>query len=206
MSVYSLDQLSSRSEDCDFSLERGIGTHGTVTSGPYLEGNLKLLDTIDCPEDVMCCRLSPEGVHLAVGLCDGSIKIYGASSTQLLYSLTDEDTTATRLPVTQIRFISLQNSNQQHRLLACYASGLVKFWHYTSGKCLHTVNELRQSLALAVSPEGGHFLTAGASTQIHMYDMETKQKVITMEPRSVSPTIITYHAVPFRFLVLSKVS
>ena len=61
------------------------------------------------------------------------------------------------------------------------ASGHVKFWHYTSGKCLQTIDEVRQTLALAINPEGTHVLTAGAEPQIHMYNMETKQKINTME-------------------------
>lgn len=153
--------------------------------GPYLEGNLKMLDTIECAVDVMCCRWSPDGSHLAVGLCDGSIKIYGASSTQMLYSLSDEDTIVSRLPVTQIRFLSTTEESHpkyQHMIIATYASGHVKFWHYTSGSCVHTINEVRQTLAMAVNPEGTLFATAGASKQIYLYDTDTKQKVNTLEP------------------------
>nr|KAG5695472.1 hypothetical protein BaRGS_011314 [Batillaria attramentaria] len=62
------------------------------------------------------------------------------------------------------------------------ASGLVKYWHYTSASCLHTINELRQTLALTTNPEGTYFLTAGADPQIHLYDAETKQKISTHEP------------------------
>lgn len=154
-------------------------------TGPYLEGNLKLLNTIESPADVMCCRFTPDGARLAVGLCDGSIKIYDASNGQMLYSLMDNDTLSSRLPVTQIRFpppIENVESKYEHILLACYASGLVKFWHYTSSSCIHTINESRQTLSLTISPEGTHFLTAGADPQIHMYNMETKQKIRTLEP------------------------
>ena len=63
------------------------------------------------------------------------------------------------------------------------ASGHVKFWHYTSGKCLQTIDETRQLLALTTNTEGTHILTAGSEPQIHMYDMETKQIVNTMEAR-----------------------
>ncbi|XP_041348767.1 POC1 centriolar protein homolog A-like [Gigantopelta aegis] len=154
-------------------------------TGPYLEGNMKLLDTIETPADVMSCRFSPDGSHLAVGLCDGSIKIYSSSTGSMLYSLMDEETMCHRLPVTQIRFrphAPEEKPEYVHIILASYASGLVKFWHYTTGKCLHTINEVRQTLALAVKPDGRHFVTAGANTQIYLYDMETKQKIQTCEP------------------------
>ena len=29
----------------------------------------------ECSADIMCCRYSLDGSHLAVGLCDGSIKV-----------------------------------------------------------------------------------------------------------------------------------
>ncbi|XP_076472976.1 WD repeat-containing protein 89 homolog [Babylonia areolata] len=178
MSMLSLDQISQRSDVNEFKARK---------SGPYLEGNLKLLDCIECPADIMCCRFSPDGSYLAVGLCDGCIKIYGSNSAQTLYSLSDDDTNASRLPVTQIRFLTDTHSHgeqfaHEHRLMACYASGLVKFWHYTSGKCLHTINELRQTLALTINPMETHFLTAGASNEIHLYDLETKKMLNTMKP------------------------
>ena len=65
------------------------------------------------------------------------------------------------------------------------ASGQVKFWHYTSGKCLHTINEARQTLCVATNPDGSRFLTTGDTEQIHIYDEETKTKTRTLEPRWV---------------------
>ncbi|CAL1541553.1 unnamed protein product [Lymnaea stagnalis] len=183
------------SEVSSFS-RRSSTTYSTLSSfqgsyyrrskaGPYLEGNLRLLDSIELSSDVMCCRFNGDGSHLAVGLCDGTIKIFNPSTCQLLYSLHDEDTNKHRLPVTQIRFRPFTDGEKTeyiHIIIATYASGHVKFWHYTSGKCLHTIDEDRQTLALTVNPEGTHIITAGANPQIHMYDLETKKKISTMEP------------------------
>ncbi|XP_061189530.1 WD repeat-containing protein 5-like [Saccostrea echinata] len=169
--------VSNATESVDFS--------ENARTGPYLEGNLKLIGTIDCSTDVMCCRFSPDGQHLAVGLIDGSVKIYSPSTYQCLYSLQDTDTQKKHLPVTQIRF-RLYSSDEKpeysHILIASYASGLVKFWHYTSGKCLHTINEVRQTLNIAVNPDGTRFLTTGDSPQIHVYDEDTKKRINTLEP------------------------
>ena len=63
------------------------------------------------------------------------------------------------------------------------ASGHVKFWHYTSGKCLHTINEVRTTLNVALNPEGTKFVTTGDTPQICIYDEETKKKITTLEPR-----------------------
>ncbi|XP_067680546.1 uncharacterized WD repeat-containing protein all2124-like [Haliotis asinina] len=178
--------MSAASDALSYMTDAGQSDHGSQRkTGPYLEGNMKLLDTIECPIDIMCCRFSADGAHLAVGLCDGSIKIYSPGTGQMLYSLTDEDTQCHRLPVTQLRFrpyTSFDKPEHTHILIASYASGHVKFWHYTSGKCLHTINEIRQVLALALNPGGTHFLTAGADPEIHLYDIETKKLKKTFEP------------------------
>ncbi len=63
------------------------------------------------------------------------------------------------------------------------ASGLIKFWHYTSGKCLGSIDETRQTLSCAWNPTGNSFITCGADPQIIRYDAETKQAVHIMEPR-----------------------
>ncbi|XP_060069853.1 WD repeat-containing protein 5-like [Ylistrum balloti] len=168
------------------STTSGYGDHSQHTkSGPYLDGNLKLLDTIDCANDVLCCRLNHDGSLLAVGLVDGSIKIYDAVHVRLLHSLSDEDTQRMRLPVTQIRFRifgDMDKVEYQNMLIATYASGLVKIWHFTSQACLHTIHEVRQTLALAVNPLGQKFVTAGSDQQVHVYDEETKMKINTLEP------------------------
>lgn len=174
------------SEISGFSGYRSHHSYAHKRTGPYLEGNLKLTDTIELQADVMCCRFSPDGAHLAIGLIDGSIKIVNPHNHngQILYSLQDDDTAMSHLPVTQIRFrpfTSGEKTEYQHILIATYASGHVKFWHYTSGKCLQTIDETRQLLALTINTEGTHLLTAGSEPQIHMYDMETKQRVSTME-------------------------
>ena len=63
------------------------------------------------------------------------------------------------------------------------ASGMIKFWHYTSNKCIQTINEGRQTLASCFNPTGTKILTAGADPQINAYDVATKKKIMSYEPR-----------------------
>jgi len=68
------------------------------------------------------------------------------------------------------------------------ASGMVKFWHYSSGKALSTIVEegpgiVRQSLCSGFSCTGERFAVGGADPAIHCYDAQTKQKIISLEPR-----------------------
>ncbi|KAL5016007.1 hypothetical protein ScPMuIL_005596 [Solemya velum] len=175
-----------------------VGSEGSTTNrtGPYLEGNLKLLATLESPTDVMCCRYSADGSVLAVGLIDGCIKIYSPDTFQLLYSLQDDDTISQRLPVTQIRFRIPQREDKQDSsniLIATYASGDIKVWYYTSGECLHTQNEDRQTLCMALNPTGNHFVTAGSDTKINLYDEHTRKVIRTLEPSDSRDTMDGHH-------------
>ncbi|XP_060608517.1 uncharacterized protein LOC132760544 isoform X2 [Ruditapes philippinarum] len=174
----------------DFSVESESGRH---RQGPYLEGNMKLLATVECPADVMCNRFSDDGSLLAVGLIDGSIKIYESDplTCNCLHSLQDDETVKAKLPVTQIRFKHFEAGDKpEHKrvVIASYASGMVKFWHFTTGKCLHTIHdgETSQILTLSVNPDNTMFCTTGDNPQIHLYDMETLKRVNTLEPSEAS--------------------
>jgi WD40 repeat protein len=83
------------------------------------------------------------------------------------------------------------NQKRENALLNFYcisdASGMVKFWHFTTGKCLHTIHdgETSQILTLSVNPDNTMFCTTGDNPQIHLYDMETLKRVNTLEPRYI---------------------
>ncbi|CAH1800498.1 unnamed protein product [Owenia fusiformis] len=152
---------------------------------PYLEGNLKFVHTIELSNDIMCCLYSPDGSVLAVGLSDGIIKVLSTDTGKVHYSLSDDDIFSTSLPCTAIRFkpaaVGDTKVEHTHILVATYSSGLVKFWHYTSGSCIHTINEAHQTLALGFNPEHTKFITAAADSTINLYDEHTKQKIRVCE-------------------------
>jgi COMPASS component SWD3 len=151
----------------------------TRKSDPYVEGNLKVVHITEFPTaDVMCVRFSPDGAAIACGLISGVIKVVSSESGQVHHSLTDDETNSWHLPVTCLKFCPApQDAKVEHKhiLMATYASGIIKFWHYTSGSCLYTINETRQTLAAAYDASGKNFFTVGATTDVHMYNLETKQ-------------------------------
>jgi len=76
------------------------------------------------------------------------------------------------------------------------ATGHVRFWHYTSGKCMHTINELRkgsQTLSSAFNPLGDRILTVGADPQIYMYDVATKKRINSLEATYVIHTFTSHN-------------
>lgn len=159
------------------------------------EGNLKVIYCYEVHCDVMCVRFSNDGQHVAVGLSDGVIKILSAENGLCLYSLTVEPhqqaslpnlpgMTLTRLPVTSLSFLpaNVDRADSRSMLLATYASGMVRLWHYTTGKCLLTVNEERATLIANMNPYASLFLTGGSDVAIRQYDLETGKVLRTFQP------------------------
>jgi WD40 repeat protein len=106
-----------------------------------------------------------------------------------VHILTSDEYSKKRLPVTSIRFCPSPaegdtGSQRSNMLMATYTTGHVRFWHFTSSKCLQTINELRQSgqtLSSAFNPSATHLVTVGADPQIYLYDVSTKQRINSLE-------------------------
>lgn len=146
-----------------------------------LEGDIRILKTIDLESDGLCTRYSPDGSKVAVGLSNGVIKIFKSDTMSCIYHLADDETIKSRLPVTSLNFV--QSSKSQNEILAAtYASGQVKFWHVSSKKALHTIHEPRQVLASSVSNDHQRLVTVGSSEHVNIYDIHTGKKVYGCEP------------------------
>lgn len=150
------------------------------------EGNLKILNILETNSEVMCCRFDPSGSLLAVGLANGVIKIFSPDSGHCVYSLSDQDTFKSHLPVTCLRWRPVSDGNDYGNvLLATYADGRIKMWHVSSSSCVGTINEpAKQILACAYNSSGGVFVTAGSDTTLNVYDERTKQVICTLQPSS----------------------
>lgn len=176
-----------RSDSTAIPASRTVSRNESGEPQEVCEGCMSVSSVIECPGDVMCVRFNYNGGLLAVGLNDGQIKIYNMESGKMAYSLSDDEIKTNKLPVTCLKFSPVQQGESPERsckLLASYASGHVRLWHYKSGRCLHTINELRssgQTLALTYSPLANQFVTVGADPQIFLYDVNTRQRINTLE-------------------------
>ncbi|XP_063791406.1 uncharacterized WD repeat-containing protein alr3466-like [Pseudophryne corroboree] len=149
---------------------------------PSTEGDVQLEREIDCGKEVMCCRFNPSGTLLAAGLVSGTIKVYTVSDGSCLHTLRDDQSIAACLPVTALRFHPTTPVSMGDLLLATYAGGQVKFWHLSTQSCVRHLREDRQILAATFNPSGSHFITAGSSQEILVYDTKSMTCVNVCQP------------------------
>lgn len=148
-----------------------------------VEGDIEINKTIDLGSDSMCCRYSSNGKKVAVGLSNGTIKLYKTETMSCIYQLSDEETLSARLPVTSLSFLeNTQSSGKGEMLLATYASGMVKFWHISSQKVLHAIHEPRQVLNGSLSNDGSKFVTTGSTGEVMVYDVSSGKETNVCEP------------------------
>ncbi|CAF1598639.1 unnamed protein product [Adineta ricciae] len=146
-------------------------------------GDFELANVVDCEEYVLCCKYSPTGDVFAVGLGNGTVKIYSKTG-QFLYALSDNDTKTRRYPVTCLRFYANKDdlkSDHQKLIAATYTAGYVKVWHYSTQQCVYTFDEKdRQPLALDFNASHTRLYVAGSDCKINCYDFTTKKLISTL--------------------------
>ena len=131
--------------------------------------------------EVFCVRYSPDGQFVAASRGNGNVDVYSATNGNLVYTLPSADVNNAS-PTCCIRFRpNTASSKTRNVLLAVDAGGVVKHWHMTSMKCLHTTSEdMNQIYALDYRPDGLKFATAGQDYQVRLYDEATKSLQSTL--------------------------
>lgn len=165
-----------------------VATEETRLLGEYTEGNVKLQNIIEEELEtgvVMCVRFNQDGQLLAVGFSSGLINVYSVDDCRCLYSLgRDEE----RDSVTCIRFFPADPADSyetNHLLVATYASGHLRYWHFTSGTCIAGINEVRRyrdTSSVAFNASGDRIVTVGADPQVFVYDSDTRKRINMLEP------------------------
>lgn len=156
--------------------------------GYRLEGNLKFVNTLGFEAETMCCRFNNGGKLLAIGLSNGTVKIFSTEAKSITYSI-PSPTTNGNLPVTSLRWKPSAGKDVQMYgdiILATYASGETRRWHVSSGKCLHTHKEDTQMLSCSYSSKGDHAIVSGSNGKIYMFDEGTGTILNVLEPSTNS--------------------
>ncbi|MCJ8738171.1 hypothetical protein PDJAM_G00032610 [Pangasius djambal] len=185
------DAESETEQDISLSIQRPspVPTNREASvpqTPPKTDGDLRIHAVLQCGCEVMTCQFSNDGSLLAVGLADSSIKVYSTDRGELLHTLRDQDSVVCSLPVTSLCFT---HTSQTHSiLLATYASGCVRCWYVWGRQCVWWLKEKRdngkgeggmerQTLCLSISPSGEQSVTGGSDSAIHLYDLNTHQRL-----------------------------
>jgi COMPASS component SWD3 len=93
---------------------------------------------------VFAVKFSPDdGAYLAACCGDGAIRVFNTSTGRLSYNL--QTGSAMALPSTAVKFRpNVDGVKTKNVLIAADAVGVVEHWHMTSGKCLHTFQEVSE--------------------------------------------------------------
>ncbi|KAG5345358.1 GBLP protein, partial [Acromyrmex heyeri] len=140
-----------------------------------LVGNIEIINQMEVNQDVLCICYTENYDFLAAGLSDGNVKFYKVSSGEDTLILCDAEMMLNPSPVTAVKHRPVSRTHPiTHTVIATYANGCVKCWHYPTAQCLYTIRERRQTLGLAYHPQLPKFVTVGDDAILYLYDEETK--------------------------------
>ncbi|KAG5321350.1 GBLP protein, partial [Pseudoatta argentina] len=140
-----------------------------------LVGNIEIINQMEVNQDVLCICYTENYDFLAAGLSDGNVKFYKVNSGEDTLILCDAEMMLNPSPVTAVKHRPVSRTHPiTHTVIATYANGCVKCWHYPTAQCLYTIRERRQTLGLAYHPQLPKFVTVGDDAILYLYDEETK--------------------------------
>ncbi|XP_063077322.1 uncharacterized protein LOC134467353 [Engraulis encrasicolus] len=179
-----------------------------IPTQPRVDGDLSIHRVIECSCEVMTCQFNPEGTLLALGLNEGTIKLYKPGTGEFVKTIRDSSCIFASMPVTSIRFFRSAQANSL--ILATYASGHVRCWYVWGGECVWSVKEAkevvegggvegegagggsRQTLCMSVSCSNEQAATGGSDATVQLYDLATHQVIQAFKPSSTR-TIMDGH-------------
>lgn len=136
--------------------------------------------------EIFAVKFSPDGMFLAVGCGDGSVKVYNTRTGIEVNKL--QEGSSGMLPITSIKFRPVPEgavARTKNVFIAANTSGQVQHWHMSSGKCLHSMdlgpNSDEEIYAVDYDRAGQQFITAGKSRVIRLYDEDTKTLISELQ-------------------------
>ncbi|KAH0947729.1 hypothetical protein HN011_012192 [Eciton burchellii] len=144
---------------------------------PWLFKIAKLTVCREAKHEVFCLCYTETHEFLAAGLANGTLTFYKAITGENVLSLYDAEIMQNPAPITAVKHRPVRPAHPiMHTILATYANGCVKCWHYPTKQCIYTIREKRQTLGIAYHPHLPKFVTVGDDSILHLYDEETKTR------------------------------
>ncbi|CDW81377.1 wd repeat protein [Stylonychia lemnae] len=125
--------------------------------------------------------------HSYLGCGDGTIKIYNAFTSKLMYQMGSNHNHGDGMPITSIRWrpnsSSESGAKSSNVIVSITSDGLIQHWAVNSSKCLHSFKDEPDNnlYALDFAPDGKMFATAGQDTRVYVYDEQTRQRLLDMK-------------------------
>lgn len=188
----SRSRAGSRASSIGSRVSRGSKSFlgGPDFGGPVADGNIRVLNSVECGGEIFSLRYTEDGGDVCVGLMDGTIKVVNPATSQIVNSLFNDETTKDSQPVTCVR--TKPGQEHAHTIGAAYASGTVRTWNYDTGEILSTIRDSGEVLALSFNPHIHILATGKANGEIKLYD-EATLKVASILTKSKNPNLTDGH-------------
>ena len=163
---------------------------GADYGGPVADGNIRILNSIECGGEIFSLRYTEDGTDVCVGLLDGSIKVVNPATSQIINNLSNEETLKDSQPATCIR--TKPGQENTNIIGASYASGIVRTWNHDTGEILSTMRDKGEALCLSFNPHINILAVGKGNGEIKLYD-EATLKVASILTKSKNPNLIDGH-------------
>ena len=120
------------------------------------------------------CAFDETGDFISCGYNNGYVCIFPIKErkTPILFKVSD-------YPITSLKW----NKKKQTTLLIGSSDGYVSHWHTTSGKILHSLHEIDNSInSVDYSRDYRKFITGGNDVTVRLYDEGMKSLITSMKP------------------------
>ena len=129
-----------------------------------------------------CVQFSADGLLLAVGYDNGTIRVFDARTgtlKQCLEDLSEEE----QFPIIAMRFRPQTRSSRALNILVVVSvTGKINHWHLKRGRIIHSMlDKDNQLFAIDYTADGSKFAAAGKKLHLNLYDEVTKQLLSCME-------------------------
>ena len=141
----------------------------------YDREDIKLVDGKPPYGECFSTAFNEDGSLLACGYSNGHINIFNLKEPHK----DPIEFNAATYPITSLKW----NNKKKTTLLVGAADGYVSHWHASSGKILHSIKEIDNSInSVCYSHDYKNFITAGNDISVRLYDENMKSLVSTMRP------------------------
>ena len=141
----------------------------------YNREDIKIIDGKPPYGECFTTAFNSDGTLLACGYNNGHINIFNLKEPRKK----PIEFSPSSFPITSIKW----NEKKKTTLLVGAADGYVSHWHAPSGKNLHSLKEINNSInSVCYSHDYKNFITAGNDISVRLYDENMKSLITIMKP------------------------